>query len=295
MKTPMKYFSTFLIICCVAGHFSLTAQQLRVQIIGAHPDDPEKSCGVAAKYTAAGHVVQLVAMTNGDAGHQTQAGALLANRRAEEARNSGKVIGAEYITLDNHDGELMPSLENRKQVIRVIREFQPDIIITHRPNDYHPDHRYTGQLVLDAAYMVMVPNTVAKTPPLKKNPVILYMSDGFTQPNEFKPDIVVAIDDVMDKKIDMYHQHTSQMYEWLPWIAGYFDKVPEDPSEHREWVAETRVRPYSKRIADKFRDMLIDLYGEEKGSKIQYAEAFQDSEYGSRLTKENMEDLFPFF
>jgi len=294
MNIVGKILWTFLIIC-TAMQFSFAQEQLRVQVIGAHPDDAEKCGGTAALYTAAGNTVQFVSLTNGDAGHQTQAGAFLANRRAKEAENSGKVIGVEYIILDNHDGELMPDLENRKKVIRIIREFQPDIIITHRPNDYHPDHRYTGRLVLDAAYMVMVPNIVENIPPLKKNPVIMFMSDGFTLPNKFEPDVVIAIDKVIDKKIEMYHCHTSQVYEWLPWINGNLDDVPKNENERRKWLAETWIRPYSKDIADKYRDLLIDLYGKEKGSKVKYAEAFQDSEYGSRLTKNNIKVLFPFF
>ena len=268
---------------------------LRLLIIGAHPDDAEKSGGTAAKYVAIGHKVQLVSMTNGDAGHQDMGGGVLAKRRTEEARQAGLVIGSEYLVLDNHDGELMPTLENRKTVIRLIREFQPDIIFTHRPNDYHPDHRYTGELVRDAAYMVMVPNIVADTPPLKKNPVIMYMSDHFTKPNPFRPDVVVGIDDVIEKKIDMYHSHVSQLYEWLPWISGTLDQVPESMADRRTWLADKRVKPGAKNLADKYRDKLIQLYGKEKGTKIKYAEAFENSEYGSPITDENLKVLFPFF
>jgi LmbE family N-acetylglucosaminyl deacetylase len=269
--------------------------KLRVMIIGAHPDDPEKGGGTAAKYVELGHQVQLVAVTNGDAGHQSMGGGALAKRRTKEAKAAGQAIGADYIVLDNHDGELIPSLENRRTLIRVIREFNPDLIFTHRTNDYHPDHRYTGILVQDAAYMVMVPNIVADTPPLKKNPVIMFLSDHFTEPSSFKPDIVVAIDDVIEKKIDMYHSHESQMYEWLPWIAGYLDEVPKNKDERRDWLAKRRVLPGGKQLADKYRDKLIELYGKDKGGKVQYAEAFQTSEYGGRLTEENKKILFPFF
>lgn len=268
--------------------------QLRVLIIGAHPDDPEKSCGTAARYIALGHKVRLVSMTNGDAGHFKMGGAPLAKRRTEEARRAGEVIGAEYIVLDNHDGELMPTLENRRTVIGLIREFKPDLIFTHRPNDYHPDHRYTGILVQDAAYMITVPNIVAGTPHLDKNPVIMYMSDRFTKPNPFEPYVVVGIDDVIEKKIDMYHCHESQMYEWLPFNRGRLEDVPKTDAERRKWLAKTR-KPASARIADRYRDKLIELYGEERASKIKYAEAFENSEYGSSLTPEKRQVLFPFF
>jgi len=297
----MKVFNVLFLAFWIVCFFNMDAQtnspekQLRILIIGAHPDDAEKAGGTAAKYVALGHKVQLVSMTNGDAGHHEMGGGPLAKRRTEEARRAGQVIGAEYIVLDNHDGELMPTLENRRTVIRLIREFQPDLLFTHRPNDYHPDHRYTGMLVQDAAYMVMVPNIVAGTPPLKKNPVIMYMSDRFTKPIRFEPDVVVDIDDAIEKKIDMYHCHTSQMYEWLPWIGGYLNEVPKSKIERRAWLAAKRVNPGAQRVADLYREKLIELYGKERGSKIRYAEAFENSEYGSSLTNENLKSLFPFF
>jgi len=293
-KIIRTLFMTVLVLM-LAFPTSQASEKLRVLIIGAHPDDAEKAGGTAAKYIALGHTVQLVSVTNGDAGHHEIGGAPLAQRRQAEAKQAGAAIGAEYLVLDNHDGELMPSLENRRQIIRVIREFRPDLIFTHRPNDYHPDHRYTSILVQDAAYMVMVPNIVSGTPALKKNPVIMYLSDHFTKPNPFTADVVVGIDEVIDKKIDMYHSHTSQMYEWLPWVAGYLDEVPSDLSARRNWLAERRVRPQAQRLADQYRDRLIALYGPEKGSKIRFAEAFQKSEYGGPITNENLKILFPFF
>jgi len=282
-------------LAAAAGLFgSAPEKPLRVLIIGAHPDDAEKSGGTAALYTSMGHVVQLVSMTNGDAGHQDMGGGPLAKRRIEEARRAGAVIGADYLVLDNHDGELMPTLENRRTVIRIIREFRPDLIFTHRPNDYHPDHRYTGILVQDAAYMVTVPNIVAATPHLDLNPVILYMSDRFSKPTPFVPDVVVGIDETIEKKIDMYNCHESQMFEWLPYNRGGLDEVPEGEAARRAWLAESR-KPASARLADRYRDKLIELYGPERGRAIRYAEAFENSEYGGPLTPENIKRLFPFY
>lgn len=270
------------------------SRELHILIIGAHPDDAEKSCGTAALYMAAGHKVKLISVTNGDAGHQTMGGGELMRRRQEEARKAGQIIGVEYQLLDNHDGELMPTLENRRKIIRLIREFHSDIVITHRLNDYHPDHRNTAQLVLDAAYMVTVPNICPETPILKKNPVFLFMSDNFTKPTLFQPDVVVGIDETIEKKMDMYDCHVSQVYEWLPFNSGRIDQVPKDKAERREWMAK-RWRLGSAEIADKYRSKLIELYGIEKGSKIKYAEAFEDSDYGTSLNKQNIPVLFPFF
>jgi LmbE family N-acetylglucosaminyl deacetylase len=270
---------------------SQTDHKLHIIIIGAHPDDPDEMGGSAYKWAQMGHDVLMVSVTNGDAGHQSIKAPELARIRREEARKAGEVIGIRYITLDNHDGQLMPTYENRLQIIRLIREQKADIVIYPRPYDYHPDHRYTGTLVNDAAYMVTVPTILPEVPFLAKNPVFLYMADGFTHPEPFKPDVCIDIDDVIEKKMDMYHQHTSQMYEWLPFNMGILDQVPATDSERRAWMGKLRKSGWN---ADPYRARLVELYGAERGGKIQYCEAFQDSEYGTRLTTENMHYYFPF-
>ncbi len=273
----------------------MSKKQINVLVFGAHPDDCDiKAGGVAALYVEQGHRVKFVSVTNGDAGHHEMGGGSLAQRRNAEAQAAAEIIGIEYELLDNHDGELMPTLENRYKIIRTIREFQPDLIMTHRPNDYHPDHRYTSTLVQDAAYMVTVPNICALTPHLEKNPVIAYLSDGFMKPYPFTPDVVVGIDDVIEQKIDMLHCHVSQFYEWLPYNSGTLDSVPTDASARRAWMADGRSNRF-RDTADKYRDLLIALYGEESGAQIEYAEAFEGCEYGSPLTADNIPTLFPFF
>ncbi len=267
--------------------------QLRILVFGAHPDDCDiKAGGIAIKYAALGHQVRFVSVTNGDAGHHEIGGIELARRRKAEAEAAGGVAGIEYHVMDNHDGELEPTLENRKKVIRMIRSYTPDLILTHRPNDYHPDHRYTSILVQDSAYMVCVPNICTDTAPLRSNPVIAYLSDGFQKPTSFNPDVVIDIDDVVEKKLDMLHCHTSQMYEWLPWIAGHIDEVPESNADRREWV-EHRLQGFV-RVADNYRSKLVELYGEERGRKVKYAEGFEGCEYGGALNEENIPVLFPF-
>ena len=266
-------------------------QKLHIIIIGAHPDDPDKVGGTAYKWAQLGHDVLMVSLTNGDAGHQSIKAKELAKIRREEARKAGEVIGVRYITLNNHDGQLMPTYENRLEVIRLIREQKADIVIFPRPYDYHPDHRYTGTLVLDAAYMVTVPTILPKVPHLEKNPLFLYMSDGFIHPEPFKADVCIDVDDVIEKKMDMYHQHKSQMYEWLPFNTGTLDKVPVSDSDRRAWTGETRKRGSD---ATPYRDKLIELYGKARGAKIKYCESFQDSGYGTKLTKENIGYYFPF-
>ena len=266
-------------------------QKLHIIIIGAHPDDADGVGGTAYKWAGMGHDVLLVSLTNGDAGHQSIKALELAKTRREEARKAGEVIGVKYITLDNHDGQLMPTYENRLQVIKIIREQKADIVIFPRPYDYHPDHRYTGVLVLDAAYMVTVPTILPEVPFLKDNPMFLFMSDEFIHPEPFKADVAIDIDDVIEKKMDMYHQHKSQMYEWLPFNMGILNQVPTSDANRRKWLGETRK---SGSDATPYREKLIELYGQEKGTKIKYCEAFEDSGYGAKLTKENVTHYFPF-
>jgi len=271
-----------------------SSKRLRVLIIGAHPDDPDDSGGTAAKYAALGHTVKMLSLTNGNAGHQNMAGGLLARRRAEEARRAGKVIGAEYQVLDNADGELLPSLENRRLLIRLIREFRPDLIFGPRPSDYHPDHRSAAILLQDAAYLVTVPNIEPQTPILEKMPVIMYVSDFFQTPRPFRPDVAVDITDTVETKLDMLDCHESQMYEWLPFNRSGLADVPADKSARRSWLGSTR-KPALAKEADQCREALSKFYGAEKAANIKFAEGFECSEYGSPLTPENLPVLFPFF
>ncbi len=266
-------------------------QKLRVIAFGAHPDDCDgRFAGTAAKFVKAGAMVKFVSVTNGDAGHQTMGGGELARRRYAETQESAKRLGiAEYEVLNNHDGELLPSLEVRRQVIRAIRQWNADIVLGPRPNDYHPDHRYTGALVQDAAYMVVVPNIVSEAPALRKNPIFLYYEDGFQRPNPFRPDVAVSIDDVFETKINALDAQVSQMYEWLPWVAGNLDSVPKSPEDRKKWLAQTR----RGRISPAVRAALEKRYGPELGQKIQHAEAFELCEYGRRASLEELQKLFP--
>src|SRR5579884_2724279 len=267
------------------------SQQIRVIAFGAHPDDCDLgAAGTAAKFARMGHAVKFVSISNGDAGHQSMGGGELANRRRAEAMESARRLGITYEVLDNHDGELLPTLEIRKQVIKRIRDWKADIVIAPRPNDYHPDHRYAGVLVQDAAYMVVVPNIVPDTPPLRKNPVFLYFQDNFQRPNPFRPDIAISIDDVNDLKLDALDAHVSQFYEWLPWVDGKFDSVPKDPKARRAWLAEQRQK---RQITPAIRASLVKWYGADVGNQVKNAEAFEICEYGKQPTQTDIKQLFP--
>ncbi len=269
-------------------------QPLHILIFGAHPDDCDvKAGGLAAIYARQGHRVKFISHTNGATGHHEIGGIELALRRQAEAQAAGKVLGVEYQVLDNPSGELEATIPYRKEVIRLIREFRPDAVMSHRPWDYHPDHRYSAMLVQDAAYTVTVPNNCPLTPHLERNPVMLYLSDLFQKPTPFTPDVVVDIDDVIDLKITALHCHTSQMYEWLPYNRGVLDQVPAGAAARKAWMAASWLGRFQE-TADRYRSQLVTQYGRARGGKIKYAEAFEVCEYGAPLTPEYRRRLFPF-
>ncbi|TWT60469.1 PIG-L deacetylase family protein [Rubinisphaera italica] len=272
--------------------------KLRIICFGAHPDDAEyKSGGTAALWAEQGHHVKLVSVTNGDIGHWKMAGGELAQRRTAESAEVAKRLGVTSQVLDIHDGELLPTLENRRTITRLIREWDADIVIAHRPWDYHPDHRYVGVLVQDAAFMVTVPFFCPDTPPLKKNPVFLYSSDNFKKPYPFDADIAVGLDDVFEKKVNALLALESQTFEGG--ALGSAEKTAKSPPAsqpelRKAWLRERWERRQGGE-ADRFRAALVQWYGPEKGKQIRYAEAFEICEYGRQPTAAEIRVLFPFF
>jgi LmbE family N-acetylglucosaminyl deacetylase len=282
--------------------FSAAAQapaddgKLRIICFGAHPDDCEIQVGgSAAMWAKKGHHVKLVSVTNGDIGHWREAGGPLARRRKAEAEQADKILGVTCEVLDIHDGELLPTLENRRLITRLIREWKADIVLSPRPNDYHPDHRYTGVLVQDAAYMVTVPFFCPDVPYLKSNPVFLYYPDSFRKPNPFQPDVAVAIDSVIQQKLDALDALESQFYEGG--ANGSAELIPNDPAKQQERHRQVRAQ-FEKRYqnqAERFRSKLAEFYGQEKASSVRCAEAFEVCEYGRQPGQAELKRLFPFF
>jgi LmbE family N-acetylglucosaminyl deacetylase len=277
--------------CALLATVSIFGQEdpIHVIVFGAHPDDCDGDAGgTAILFARMGHKVKFVSLTNGDAGHYAKGGGELARIRLAEAQEAGRRFGVEYTVIDNHDGELMPTLENRLKVIREIRKWEADIVIGPRLNDYHPDHRNTAILMQDAAYLVIVPNVAPDVPPLKKNPVFLYTADRFRKPNPFEPDIAVDIDEVFEQKIYAMAAHESQYFEWLPWTSGTLDQIPEDDKERLEYLAGRRTSAPGENI----RICLKKWYGD-RADEIRHAEAFEICEYGKRPDGEEILRLFP--
>ena len=282
--------ASFLLLA-VAALGSAQERKLRIIAIGAHPDDCDiKFAGTAFKLAQAGHAVKFLSVTNGDAGHHEMGGGMLAKRRYLETQESARRLGiGEYEVLDNHDGELTPTVEVRRQIIRSIRRWKADIVVAPRPNDYHPDHRYTGVLVQDAAYMVVVPNVTPDVPPLENNPVFLYYQDNFQKPAPFRPDIVVSLDDMWERKVNAMDAHVSQFYEWLPWVDHRLNEVPKDLAERKKWLAGMRVQ----KLSDAALATLARRYGAEKAKTVKYTESFELCEYGKQPSIEELDKIFP--
>ncbi len=267
---------------------------LKVIMIGAHPDDCELKAGAtAALWASQGASVRLMSLTNGDAGHHISGGGALARRRMKESERSAEILGVSSLVLDYHDGELTPSLEVRRDVIRAIRGWQADIVISPRPNDYHPDHRYASMVVADAAYMVLVPNVCPDLPPLEANPVFMYFPDHFRKPVPFTPDVIVDATPAMEQKVNSLNAMDSQMYEWLPWIDRQLDEVPSDPAQRIEYLKKF-WKDHFHSSAHEFKDLLTERYGAEHAARVDYAEAFELCEYGRQPERRELWEMFPY-
>ena len=291
------HLTLLVLVGCLAhgvsiGHVS-AQRPLRIIAFGAHPDDAElKAGGVAALWAADGHKVKLVAMTNGDVGHFAMAGGPLAQRRKAEVAECARIFGIENEVLDIHDGELTPSLENRKTMARLIREWQADIVLGHRPYDYHPDHRYTGVLMDDSAVIVAAPFFVPDTQPTPRNPVYLYYSDDFQDPKPFTPTIVASIDRTADQKWRCISAMPSQFGDKDSWQARTQPNIPSGDRERQAQLLDI-VKKRSETVAEKYRDRLVALYGKEAGQRVKYAEAFQLSQYGRQASVDELKGFFP--
>ena len=297
----MKHILTVLLFPLLLTFLAEAAAQpkrvLRIIAFGAHPDDAEFQLGgCAIKWAQLGHKVKLVSVTNGDIGHWKMAGGPLAKRRTAESKEAAKRMGVESLVLDIHDGEIMPTLANRKTIARLIREWQADLVFTHRPHDYHPDHRNAGLLIRDAAFMVGVPFYVPDTPPVKRNPVFMYFPDRFKRPYPFQADIAISIDDVFEKKVHALDALESQVYEGGANGSArtLIIRKAHDPVARKE-ILKASWFGRNSRIAERFRESLVKWYGPEKGKAVKTAEAFEICEYGRRPSEAELKILFPFF
>lgn len=262
-------------------------KKYRVLSIGAHPDDADTSAGgLLLKLRDKGWDVRLLSVTDGSAGMYdiSRCGAPLAEIRRKEAAASGTLLGGTYDVWDLPDARLTVNLENRERMIRYIREYRPDVIITNRPGDYHPDHRAAATLVADASYLLMVPYICSDVPPLDYEPVILYWSDGFQTPYPSKADVVVPIDGYEEQKVQLACCHECQYFDWMYW---------PDRMEKRELPREQQIEELRQRFLrgdhrdrDRVEKELIERFGAEKAAEIKSAEYYEICEFGGSLSEE---------
>jgi LmbE family N-acetylglucosaminyl deacetylase len=177
-------------------------------------------------------------------------------------------------------------------VSRLIREWQADIVMGHRPNDYHPDHRYVGTLLDDSAVVVVAPFFVPDTPPTRRNPVFMYYSDGFQHPYPFRADIVVSIDAAAEKKWACISAMPSQFGDADSWQARTRLDVPKEPADRAAFLLNM-VKQRDEALANQYRAQLIALYGEQRGKQVKYAEAFQINQYGRQPSAAELRKMFP--
>jgi LmbE family N-acetylglucosaminyl deacetylase len=262
----------------------------RLMILGAHPDDCEwMGGGLAALCIRAGWTVRFVSATNGDAGHHEMAPRALAARRRIEARRAAAVIGAKADTLGEHDGRLFVNDRTTEKAVSAIRRFDPDILIAHRVTEYHRDHRYAAQLVLDASFVLQVPLVYPKVPAPRRVPVIFYACDFFTEGTPFRADFIVDVTDVLETRTHMLLEHVSQFQEWIPWLNGNRSAGRRSPATDLEDISRgLEHRP--RAIALRYAAMLKRKYRRKVGA----AEAFMLSEYGRRASASDLAKLLPW-
>jgi len=258
----------------------------RVLVFGAHPDDAEFFAGgFLHAHATQGSIIRLISVTNGQSGHHSISSDSLVQQRRAEARAAASVLGCEARVWDYPDGYLTPSIAVRESIIREIREFQPELVLTHRPWDYHPDHRAVGQAVQDASYMVMVPKIVPGTPVPHREPVVASMVDLFTKPSPFQADFVLDATPYLDGVVQILAQHASQFGEWLPWIEK--TDVPYKVGSN-EWVHWLKAW-----FLEKVQPRRARFWQKEWGGNPLLVEAFEISEYAGKLSKEQIQRLFP--
>ncbi len=271
-------------------------EDLRIMVIGAHPDDADiYAGGIMLKYVEMGATVKMVSMTNGEKGHTTMQPAELAARRYRETQRAKEGFGiAEYLVLDHPDCELEVNLETRREVTRLLREFSPHVIFTHRTCDYHADHRAVATLIMDAAYLLRVPSWCPETPVARTYPAIYFLRDSFQYPRPLQPDLVVDVGPEMDRMLTALCAHESQFFEWMSFNRGLTEAVPEDLAGRKEYIGRHWLRPLKSRDALRFAARVAEVYGQERAAAIKYIEVFELSEYGSQPTADQLPQLFPF-
>ena len=200
---------------------------MRVLAVGAHPDDLEILCaGALAKYARRGDRVTMAVATNGEVGSPTLPKEEIAEIRKQEATAAAAVIGAEFVWMNYPDEFVFSNKETRLDFLNVVRGAQPDVILTHAPCDYHPDHRAVSQVLWDIRVMTTVPNIKTQAPPCEKIPEIYYFDT--VAGIDFTPQFYVDVTDTFALKKQMLACHKSQS----AWLQNQYKMSLLDFLEH---------------------------------------------------------------
>lgn len=187
---------------------------MRVLAVGAHPDDLELLCaGTLARFAAEGHEVVMCHTALGDAGSFVHTSAEITAIRREEAQRAASTAGARWATLGLSDGAVNAAdPKQRRAMTDLIREHRPDLLITHSPNDYMPDHNEVSKLVFDTSFLATVPLIGTDRPHHDQVTPLYYMET--VAGLGFSPEEYVDISSTIDTKTAMFECHASQV-EWL--------------------------------------------------------------------------------
>ena len=184
---------------------------MNILAIGAHPDDIEILCaGTLARYAEVRHTVTMAVFTDGSMGDAHLPPAELARIRHKEARAAAAVIGARLLWPGITDEHVFANEAQRRVMIDLLRDADPDVILTHSPNDYHPDHRHVSQLVFDSYFQKGLPHILKQTrPACRFGQTQLYYMDNIGG-LDFRPTEYVDITATMATKRKMLACHQSQ-------------------------------------------------------------------------------------
>jgi LmbE family N-acetylglucosaminyl deacetylase len=188
---------------------------MNILAVGCHPDDLEIGCGgTLARYARQGHRVTMVHVANGNMGHVVIAPEELRAIRAEEAQRAGAMLGAaEVLSLDCPDLVVDSHRQDlTRGLVDTVRRVQPDVIITHAPEDYMRDHVEVSRLVFDASFSASIPHYLTSTPGVAKIAPLYYM-DTLAGVN-FVPSEYVDITEMIEIKLKALDCHESQV-KWM--------------------------------------------------------------------------------
>lgn len=218
---------------------------IRVLGIGAHPDDLEiLAGGTLARYVEKGHEIVMGVVTDGSAGSKEHPTEELRKIRRREAEKTANMLKAELIWLGEADELVFDNEKTRLKLVDLIRQARPDLILTHDPFDYHPDHEIVSRAVFRASFVSTLQNIKSQEPPHDKLTPIYYF-DTLAGLN-FRPNEFVDITDVLEIKLKMMSNHESQ----VKWLKDH-DKI--DIFDFIETVAKFRGLQCGVRFAEAFR------------------------------------------